>query len=70
MADQWSAELKPNVWGLDWSERRPHVGGAVGAAVLGVALKRRWVVQDLDSRELDVASLARRETLARFGLRV
>src|SRR5208282_3534625 len=30
---------------LDWSERRPHVGGALGAALLNVALKRKWVVQ-------------------------
>jgi DNA-binding transcriptional ArsR family regulator len=55
---------------LDWSERRPHVGGALGAALLKVALKRKWVVQDLDSRALGVTSLGRREMLARFGLSV
>jgi hypothetical protein len=55
---------------LDWSERRPHVGGALGAAILNVALKRKWVAQDLDSRALDVTSLGRREMLARFGLRI
>ena len=55
---------------LDWSERRPHVGGALGAALLKVALKRKWVVQDLDSRALGVTSFGRREMLARFGLRV
>jgi len=53
---------------LDWSERRPHVGGALGAALLKVALKRRWVVQDLDSRALGVTKLGRREMLARFDL--
>ncbi len=55
---------------LDWSERRPHVGGALGAALLNVALKRRWVVQDLDSRALDVTSLGRREMQTRFGVQV
>jgi len=55
---------------LDWSERRPHLGGALGAALLKVALKRRWVVQDLDSRALGVTSFGRRELLARFGVRV
>jgi DNA-binding transcriptional ArsR family regulator len=55
---------------LDWSERRPHVGGALGAALLKVALKRKWVVQNLDSRALGVTSLGRREIQARFGLRV
>ena len=55
---------------LDWSERRPHVGGALGAALLKVALKRKWVVQDLDSRALGVTSLGRREMMFRFGLDV
>jgi DNA-binding transcriptional ArsR family regulator len=55
---------------LDWSERRPHVGGALGAAFLRVALERKWVVQDLDSRALGVTSLGRREMLTRFGLQV
>ncbi|MEO8505821.1 MAG: helix-turn-helix transcriptional regulator [Acidobacteriota bacterium] len=54
---------------LDWSERRPHLGGALGASVLKVALKRKWVVQDLDSRALSVTALGRREMLDRFGLR-
>jgi DNA-binding transcriptional ArsR family regulator len=53
---------------LDWSERRPHVGGALGAALLRIALKRKWVVQDLDSRALAVTSLGRREMHSRFGL--
>jgi len=53
---------------LDWSERRPHVGGALGAALLKVALKKRWVTQDLDSRALGVTTLGRREMHARFGL--
>ncbi|HKW63005.1 MAG TPA: helix-turn-helix transcriptional regulator [Candidatus Acidoferrum sp.] len=53
---------------VDWSERRPHLGGAVGAALLKVALKRRWVAQDLDSRILSVTMFGRRELLARLGL--
>jgi DNA-binding transcriptional ArsR family regulator len=53
---------------LDWSERRSHLGGAIGAAFLNVALKRKWVVQDVGSRALSVTSLGRREMLARFGL--
>lgn len=55
---------------VDWSERRPHLGGAVGAALLRVALKRRWVTQDLDSRILSVTGSGRREMLARFGLQI
>ena len=55
---------------LDWSERRPHVGGALGAALLNVALKRKWVIQDLDSRAVGITSRGRREMLGRFGIRV
>ncbi len=55
---------------LDWSERRPHLGGALGAALLAVALKRKWVVQDLDSRALDVSSLGRREVRATARFRI
>ena len=55
---------------LDWSERRPHVGGALGAALLQVALKKRWVTQDLDSRALGITSLGRRDMLTRFGVHV
>jgi DNA-binding transcriptional ArsR family regulator len=55
---------------LDWSERRPHVGGALGAAVLQIALKRKWVTQDLDSRALGITNLGRREMLTRLDLRV
>lgn len=55
---------------LDWSERRFHLGGAVGAALLELALKRKWVVQDLDSRALSVTAFGRREIHARFGVAV
>jgi DNA-binding transcriptional ArsR family regulator len=54
---------------VDWSERRPHMGGALGAALLHAALKRRWVVRDLDSRALSLTAQGRRELAARFGLR-
>ncbi|HET9389522.1 MAG TPA: helix-turn-helix transcriptional regulator [Steroidobacteraceae bacterium] len=55
---------------VDWSERRPHIAGALGAALLQVALKRRWVVQDLDSRALRVTRVGSGELLIRFGLRM
>lgn len=45
---------------LDWSERRPHLGGALGAALLERMLDKRWVVQDLDSRALTVTARGQR----------
>jgi DNA-binding transcriptional ArsR family regulator len=53
---------------LDWSERRPHIGGALGAAILKIALKRKWVIQDLDSRALSITNLGQREMKSRFGV--
>jgi hypothetical protein len=53
---------------LDWSERRPHLGGALAAAVLNAALKREWVIQDLDSRALEVTNRGRREMKNRLDL--
>jgi len=55
---------------LDWSERQPHLAGALGAALLRIARKRKWVVEDLDSRALSVTGLGRREMLTRFGVRI
>jgi DNA-binding transcriptional ArsR family regulator len=55
---------------LDWSERRPHIGGALGAALLKIAITRKWVAQDLDSRAIRVTNSGRREMLARFGVEV
>jgi DNA-binding transcriptional ArsR family regulator len=53
---------------LDWSERRPHLGGALGAALLSAAFRRKWVTQDLDSRALSLTTLGRREMRSRFGI--
>jgi DNA-binding transcriptional ArsR family regulator len=53
---------------LDWSERRYHVGGALGAALLELARRRRWVVPHLDSRALRVTELGRREMHSLLGL--
>jgi hypothetical protein len=55
---------------LDWSERGPHLGGALAAALLRVAMKKKWMLQDLDSRALRVTSFGRREMMTRFGVQV
>jgi len=55
---------------LDWSERRPHVGGAIGTALLDVALRKRWLKPDSSSRAIHVTALGRRELAIRLDLRV
>ncbi|MBC2688624.1 ArsR/SmtB family transcription factor [Pseudomonas kielensis] len=53
---------------LDWSMRRPHLGGALGAALLATALQRRWLTQDLDSRALALTATGRKEFGRRFAI--
>lgn len=53
---------------LDWSERRPHLAGTVGAALLNHGLERGWVKRVKDSRALEVTALGRGELAAAFGL--
>lgn len=53
---------------LDWSERRPHVGGALGAALLQMMLQRGWVERELDSRALSVTRQGKRQLEAKFGV--
>lgn len=55
---------------LDWSERRFHLGGALGAAFLKAALKRKWLLEELDSRALSLTAFGRREMTARFGVQL
>ena len=55
---------------LDWSERRPHLGGALAAAILRAFIRRRWLARELDSRVLRVTSEGRRELQRRFGITV
>lgn len=55
---------------LDWSMRRPHLAGALGAAVLQAVRSRKWVIQDLDSRALALTPKGRKELYGRFGIKV
>jgi DNA-binding transcriptional ArsR family regulator len=53
---------------LDWSERRPHLGGALGAALLALLLKQGWIARHLDSRALDITHEGRRHFKRVFNL--
>lgn len=55
---------------LDWSERRAHLGGALGAELLRLALAKKWVTRDRESRGLHVTAVGRRTMSALFGLRL
>lgn len=55
---------------LDWSMRRPHLAGALGAALLHSAIRKEWLTQDLDSRALGLTPKGRKALVTRFGIQV
>ena len=53
---------------LDWSERRVHIAGALGAALLSHMTDRKWLRPDAGSRAMAITPAGRRELNALFGL--
>lgn len=47
----------------DWSERKPHLGGALGAALLESLMARKWIEHTSTSRALRVTPRGQREIL-------
>jgi len=55
---------------LDWSERKAHLGGALGAALLNAFIERGWIKRRLDSRELQLTATGKNALKAHFDLTV
>ncbi|HLH95070.1 MAG TPA: helix-turn-helix transcriptional regulator [Xanthobacteraceae bacterium] len=55
---------------LDWTERRPHIGGAVGAALAQRCFALKWVERLSGSRALMITPAGRRGLMESFGLSV
>lgn len=53
---------------LDWSERRPHLAGALGAALANRFVKLRWVARPGRGRAVELTELGKRELRAKLGL--
>lgn len=53
---------------LDWSERRPHLAGRLGAAICRHALEQDWVRRLPDTRALQVTPKGRAALRAVFGV--
>ena len=53
---------------LDWSERRTHLAGRLGALIARVAFERGWIRRKKDSRAVDVTEKGIAELRARFGV--
>jgi hypothetical protein len=54
---------------LDWTERRPHLAGAVGAALCRHALDSGWVARIGTTRAVAVTADGRRALRDHLGLR-
>jgi DNA-binding transcriptional ArsR family regulator len=53
---------------LDWTERRPHIGGAIGAALANRCFDLGWAERMKDSRAVIVTALGKRGFLETFGI--
>jgi DNA-binding transcriptional ArsR family regulator len=53
---------------LDWSERKHHLGGALGAALLDIIAKNDWIRKAKQTREIIITGAGRRELGERLGL--
>lgn len=53
---------------LDWSERRPHLGGALGAALLEACLCQGWVRRGDEPRLVCITPKGKRELSDRLGV--
>lgn len=53
---------------LDWSERRPHIAGHVGARIASFCLDRKWLARNSASRALTVTRQGARMLAQAFGL--
>jgi DNA-binding transcriptional ArsR family regulator len=52
---------------LDWSERRPHLAGAVGAALCAHSLEKKWVRRLNDTRAVEITPRGWRVFREEFG---
>jgi DNA-binding transcriptional ArsR family regulator len=52
---------------LDWTERKPHLGGALGAALFCRMLDAGWIARRRGTRALRITHRGTRELQTRFG---
>jgi DNA-binding transcriptional ArsR family regulator len=55
---------------LDWTERRPHIGGAVGAAIACRCFELKWIERVRGSRAVTVTAAGRRGLMGMLGVSV
>jgi DNA-binding transcriptional ArsR family regulator len=54
---------------LDWTERRPHLAGALGAALFSRMLELGWIARRQESRVVRITHVGEQEFWRRFGVK-
>lgn len=54
----------------DWTERRPHLGGSLGAALWVCCVERGWLVKQPGTRAIIVTDLGKQHLREQFGVHV
>jgi DNA-binding transcriptional ArsR family regulator len=55
---------------LDWSERRPHIAGRLGAALACRCFELGWIARQRDTRAVAITEAGRAGFAAQFGVRL
>ena len=55
---------------IDWSERRPHIGGALGAALMKRFQEDGWLRKSAGQRQIWVTSVGQQGFWKAFGIQV
>jgi hypothetical protein len=55
---------------LDWTERLPHIGGSVGAALATRCLDLGWVERQRDTRALRITAAGQQGLREMFGVSI
>jgi len=54
----------------DWTERRPHLGGGLGAALWATLVEKGWVVKQQGTRAVIVTDRGKQELQDQFDIQV
>jgi hypothetical protein len=63
-----SVPLPPGKRCIDWTERHPHIGGALGSTLLRALVERGWLERAEGSRVLEVTRAGARGLRSTLGL--
>lgn len=55
---------------LDWSERRPHIGGVLGMAICSHAMEKNWVRRRAGNRSLEITPKGHLAFKHTFGIEI